>query len=162
MNAALRSVASGAAGAGVLTLVHEVGRRVRSDAPRMDIVGMRALAASLTGAGVAPPDDRRLHRWTLAGDLAANSIYYAAVPAASRGATWARAAALGLAAGLGALLLPRRMGLGDPPHSTGLPNQVMTVAWYVAGALAAAAMADAIRMADRGAGGPAEAGHPRA
>ena len=103
-------------------------------------------------AGVEPPDDRRLHRWTLAGDLAANSLYYAAVPAATRGATWTRAAVLGLAAGLGALLLPRRMGIGDPPHSTGLPNQVMTVAWYVAGALAAAAVAEAMHATASGRG----------
>ena len=125
--------------------MHEVGRRVRPDAPRMDIVGMRALAASFAGARLEPPAEGRLHRMTLMGDLVANSLYYAAVPASTRRATWTRAALLGLAAGAGALMLPRPMGLGDPPHSRGLPNQVMTVAWYVAGALAAALAADAMR-----------------
>jgi uncharacterized membrane protein YhhN len=141
---ALRMMASGVAGAGALTLVHEIGRRVRPDAPRMDVLGMRALAASMAGAGIEPPPERPLHTLTLAGDLLANSVYYAAIPASTRAATWARAAVLGLGAGIGALVLPRRMGLGDAPHSTELPNQVMTVAWYVVGALAAAVIADAL------------------
>jgi hypothetical protein len=136
---------SGAVGAGVLTAVHELGRRIRPDAPRMDIVGMRALARSIAGAGAEPPGAQRLHGLTLAGDLVANSLYYAAVPASSRGATWGRAVILGLAAGIGALVVPRPLGLGDPPRSGELANQVMTVAWYVAGAVAAALAADAMR-----------------
>ena len=74
----------------------------------------------------------------------ANAVYYAAVPARTKQATWARAAALGLSAGIGALMLPRPMGLGDAPHSEQRANQAMTVAWYVAGALAAAAAANLI------------------
>jgi hypothetical protein len=48
---------------------------------------------------------------------------------------------LGLAAGGGALFLPERMGLGVPPKSELLSNQVMTVAWYLVGGLTAAATA---------------------
>ena len=143
--AALRNLVSGAAGAGALTAIHELGRRLRPDAPRMDIVGMRALVQGMLRAGTPPPDFDGLHRLALAGDLAANSLYYSAIPAATRAATWRRAAMLGLAAGAGALALPPRMGLGDPPHSGSRANQVMTVAWYVAGACAAALVANAMR-----------------
>ena len=77
---------------------------------------------------------------TFAGDLVANAAYYSAIPARNGHTTWVRAAALGLAAGLGACYLPRYLGLGDPPNSGQPANQVMTVAWYLAGALATAAV----------------------
>ncbi len=48
---------------------------------------------------------------------------------------------MGLLAGIGALILPQRLGLGAPPKSELFSNQVMTVAWYVIGGLAAAATA---------------------
>jgi hypothetical protein len=49
---------------------------------------------------------------------------------------------MGLLAGIGALVLPQRMGLGDPPHSELLSNKIMTVAWYTLGGLAAACTAN--------------------
>jgi hypothetical protein len=52
---------------------------------------------------------------------------------------WTRAIAMGLGAGACALVLPRRIGLGDAPKSDHIPNQIMTVAWYLVGGLAAAA-----------------------
>jgi hypothetical protein len=139
-----RSVVSGAVGAATLTAVHEAGRRRLSYAPRMDVLGMRALRR-LPAFEHEQPRSSRLRRWALAGDLIANSLYYAAVPAASARTTWGRAAALGLAAGVGALALPPRLGLGDPPDSHRRANQAMTVAWYVAGALATAAAANGMR-----------------
>jgi hypothetical protein len=141
---------SGAVGAVALTALHELARRRLPTAPRMDLVGMRALRR------LAPPlrepnlRTRDLHSVTLAGDLVSNSIYYAGIPASTPSATWTRAAVLGVAAGLGALLLPEPMGLGPPPHSNFRSNQVMTVAWYVAGALATAAAATAMPDGGRG------------
>jgi hypothetical protein len=140
----IRSLMSGAVGAAALTLVHEGARRHLPYAPRMDVLGMRALRR-LPSFEHEHPRSSRLHRWALAGDLVANSLYYAAIPAASRRMTWSRAAVLGLAAGTGALLAPARVGLGDPPGSEYRANRVMTVAWYVAGALAAAAAANGMR-----------------
>lgn len=135
---------SGAIGALALTAVHETGRRRLPYAPRMDVLGMRALRR-LPVFAHERPRSARLQRWALAGDLVANSLYYAAVPAASSASTWARAAALGLAAGVGALALPERMGLGEAPNSQRWANKAMTVAWYVAGALATAAAANGMR-----------------
>lgn len=135
---------SGAIGALALTAVHEMGRRRLPYAPRMDVLGMRALRR-LPAFEHERPRSARLQRWALAGDLIANSLYYAAVPAASAASTWARAAALGVAAGVGALALPERMGLGEAPNSQRVANQAMTVAWYVAGALATAAAANGMR-----------------
>jgi hypothetical protein len=110
----------------------------------MDLVGVRALRRWF-GAGGGRPAGPELLQMALAGDLVANTLYYAAVDAPTEGETWRRAAVLGVAAGVGALVLPQPMGLGHPPHSDRVENQAMTVAWYVMGALAAAVAANAAR-----------------
>lgn len=137
---------SGIAGAAALTAVHQAARMMTDSAPRMDVVGMRAIARGKEAAGsssVADPaagkrENPALYNMALAGDLVFNSAYY------SLATTWPRGAALGLLAGIGALTLPKKMGLGDPPKSDLLSNQVMTVAWYVIGGLAAACTAQCL------------------
>lgn len=130
---------SGAAGALALTAVHQAARAFTDYAPRMDVLGMRALARGANAAGTeAPRTHAGLYGATLAGDLIANSMYY------SLATTYKRGTVLGLLAGLGALVLPERMGLGVPPKSELLSNQVMTVAWYLVGGLAAAATAQCL------------------
>jgi hypothetical protein len=146
MHDSTRRLLSGSIGAAALTAIHQIGRFVRPDvAPRMDVVGMRALARGYRMAGVAPPNEQALYYQTLAGDLVANAAYYSAVPGRSGATTLRRAAMLGLAAGVGAYLLPSRLSLGDPPNSDRVANAVMTVSWYVAGALATAACAEVLR-----------------
>jgi hypothetical protein len=140
----IKRLTSGAVGAVTLTALHELARRRLPTAPRMDLVGMRALRRLAPSLREPNLRSRDLHNLTLAGDLVSNSIYYAGIPARTPTATWTRAAVLGGAAGFGALLLPEPMGLGPPPHSDFRSNQVMTVAWYLAGALAAAAAATAM------------------
>ena len=146
-NAGLRTqdaLLSGMAGAAALTAVHQAARMITDNAPRMDVVGMRAIArgkdavGSSSGPALATAENPALYNMALAGDLVFNSAYY------SLATTWARGAALGLIAGVGALLLPKKMGLGDPPGSDLLSNQVMTVAWYVVGGLAAAWTAECL------------------
>ena len=124
---------AGMVGALAVTAVHQVARRVTLDAPRMDVLGERALTRGAHMAELPVPSRSTLHRAALAGDIVFNSAYY------SLASSWTRGLALGLAAGVGALVLPQRMGLGDAPRSERLSNQVMTVAWYVVGGLAAAA-----------------------
>lgn len=138
------SIVAGAAGATVLTLVHEAGRHSVDDAPRMDVLGMRAMAAMQRRAGIAVDDRDTLRRQTLAADLVANSAYYALVGAGSREGIWARGLALGLLAGVGALVLPRPLGLGAPPSVESRRNQAMTIAYYTLGGLVAAATYDAL------------------
>ncbi len=141
------SMMAGVAGAGALTLAHQVARAVTPDAPRMDVLGMRALRGAYRQLGVGPGSDRTLARQALAGDMVANSAYYALVGVGSRESVWARGLALGLLAGLGAVMLPKPLGLGDPPNAHLPSTQLMTIAWYVLGGLTAAA-AFAARDAD--------------
>jgi hypothetical protein len=129
-----RSMMAGAAGAGALTLVHQAARAMTPYAPRMDVLGKRALER----VGIAARDDEHLEGQALAGDLIANSAYYSLIGAGG-GNAWVKGLALGLAAGVGAVLLPSRIGLGDPPNAGRLDTQLMTIAWYALGGLVAAA-----------------------
>lgn len=134
-----RSFAAGMVGAAALTSVHQLARTVSSDAPRMDVVGSRAIVKTIEATGGAVPSMPALDRMALAGDLLCNAAYYSLIACGGRGQLWTRAVTLGVAAGVGALVLPRYLGLGDPPRSYRPANQIMTVAWYLIGALAAAA-----------------------
>lgn len=130
------SIIAGVAGATALTAVHQLARHRVPNAPRMDVLGKRAIGRVMDRA-VTEPASADLERLSLVGDVIANSLYYALVGTLSRHSAWHRGAALGFAAGAGALLLPERLGLGRPPHSDSAANQVMTVAWYLIGGLAA-------------------------
>ena len=132
------SLAAGVAGAALLTAVHETTRRVTPDAPRMDILGERAIAKLMRGAGKQPPRGKKLHRLALGGDLVSNSLYYAMV--GSGRDAWLRGAGLGLAAGIGAVLLPPVLGLGRAPRGLTPRTKAMTVGYYLLGGLAAAAV----------------------
>jgi hypothetical protein len=90
-----RTLAAGAGGALALNAVHETVRRVRPDAPRMDVLGMRALARILGVMRIRPPRPPQLRRWALAGDLAANSLFYALLLGAHPARPWLRAVAGG-------------------------------------------------------------------
>jgi hypothetical protein len=126
---------SGVAGAVAVTTVHQVARRLTANAPRMDVLGVRALTRGAHMADIPVPGPETMQKAALAGDLVCNSAYYALAT------TWRRGVVLGLAAGIGALVLPQRMGLGEPPKSDRLSNKVMTVAWYLLGGIAAAGTA---------------------
>ena len=137
----MHALASGLIGAAALTAVHETARRFIPQAPRMDLVGMRALGRMSRFAGLEPPERERLYAFTMVGDLVSNAIYYSAVGSGGSRGVWPRAVALGVAAGVGAVVLPEPLGLGKPPHIERVRTRLLTVAWYLTGALVAAAAA---------------------
>lgn len=145
------ALTAGAAGAVALTLVHESVRRVRDDAPRMDVLGERAIAAGLRAAGTEPPPEPQLHQLALGGDLVSNTAYYALVGLGGPDGAVVRGAALGLAAGLGAVYLPGPLGLGERPSRRTPQTAAMTVAWYALGGLVAGAAYRALGARGRGA-----------
>lgn len=136
------TIAGGLAGACTLTLIHETVRRFYPDAPRMDVLGMRAIAKGMRQAGETPPADETLHKWALAGDVLSNAVYYSL--AGSGKHAWLRGASLGLVAGLGAVYLPGPLGLGEAPSRRTMQTQALTVAFYTIGGLVAAATSRAL------------------
>jgi hypothetical protein len=139
----LTAGAAGLAGAGAVTLIHETMRRLDPDAPRMDVLGMRAISKILRSAGTEPPAEDKLFGLTLAGDILSNSLYYSLTGSGKN--AWLRGTLLGLAAGVGGVVLPGPLGLGTAPSNRTTKTKVMTVTWYLLGGLAAAAVAKATK-----------------
>jgi hypothetical protein len=135
----VRRLAAGLVGAVVLNLAHEVGRRVRKDAPRVDKVGERALTSMIRATGGRAPRGRTLRRWTLAGDIVANAVYYATSIPGGSSRPFRRALVSGALAGVGAVRLPPRLGLGRVPRTRRRSGRLMAIAWYTLGGLATAA-----------------------
>jgi hypothetical protein len=138
----LKALGSGLVGAFALTLVHETARRYIDDAPRMDVVGLRAIARTMQAAGADPPVP--LHEAALVGDLVTNSLYYGLVGLGGRENAVRNGALLGLAAGLGAVFLPEPLGLGRQPAKNSTETNLLTVAFYLLGGLAAGAAYQAL------------------
>lgn len=133
-----RAIASGLIGACALTLIHQSARQITSDAPRMDVLGMRAIRQSLTHLDLPAPTGTTLYRTTLAGDLVSNALYYSLVGAGQpAGAVW-RGALLGGLAGIGSVVLPGPLGLGQAPTARTNATATMAVAWYTIGGVVAA------------------------
>ena len=132
---------AGLAGACTVTLIHETMRRLDPAAPRLDVLGMRAIAKMMRAADTTPPEEDTLFGMTLAGDIVSNAAYYSLTGSGKN--AWLRGGLLGLAAGVGGVVLPGPLGLGTAPSNRTTKTQVMTVAWYLLGGLAAAAVASA-------------------
>ena len=136
----IQALGSGLIGAISLTLLHEITRRVVPEAPRMDLLGMRALSKSMRKLNVDPPTGKELFNLTMAGDLASNALYYSLIGLGGRGQqAWLSGAVLGLAAGVGAVVLPSAMGLGSGPSRRTPATALLTILLYLEGGMTAAA-----------------------
>jgi hypothetical protein len=135
----VRSLASGAVGAGVLTIIHEVVRRLDPHAPHVHVLGMRGIARLFSAAKEVPPDRQSLFDLAMVGDLVSNSLYYSLGATGPQRQRLLRGGLLGLLAGLGAVFLPGPLGLGEEPVRRSMATEVMTVAWYLIGGLVAGA-----------------------
>ena len=139
MSAYPKSLLSGLAGAVAVTLLNESVRRVYGKAPRLEKLGMDAAGKSLDAAGLDTPPKEALYWGTMAADIASNTLYYSLIniAAARKGGKWALGAGLGLAAGIGAVMLPAPMHLDASTTNRSPKTKALTVAWYLTGALIA-------------------------
>ena len=136
----LQSLGSGLVGSCVLTALHETVRQFSDEAPRADILGMRAIKKIMRKADAEPPADDELHDWALGGDIVSNTLYYSLIGLVKPDNALLAGAALGLAAGVGAVELPGPMGLGTAPSSRTPATTAMTIGWYLVGGLTTAAV----------------------
>jgi hypothetical protein len=134
----VKAILGGFVGACALSLLNESARKFIDDAPRLDILGKRAIALPLMKAGQTPPRDSELFWISMAGDIALNTLYFSLASLGDEEKIFQNAALLGLAAGVGTVILPKHLGLGAEPSGRTGQTQLMTVAWYLAGGLAAA------------------------
>jgi hypothetical protein len=136
----IAALGGGIAGAAAVTLIHESIKKIVPEAPRMDLLGMNAISKALNKAGLKTPSDTKLFVIAMTGDLIANSLYYSLAGVGKEKNIWLRSAALGLAAGIGAVTLPGPLGLEERHSTRTTATKIMTVGLYVAGALVATAV----------------------
>lgn len=135
----VKSTIGGLAGACTLTLLNESVKKLDKDAPRMDLLGMNAVARLVKGNNILAQTAGKLFPVALAGDLVSNSLYYSMADSGDRKSTLIRGALLGLGAGLGAVILPKSLGLNEEATTRTMKTKILTVTWYVIGGLVAAA-----------------------
>lgn len=142
----MTALGSGLAGALALTAVHETARQQISTAPRMDMLGMQAIENGFRTVHAQPPQGTALYELAMVGDFVSNALYYSMVAAGKPEGALVRGAMLGLTAGLGAVVLPKPLGLQPQLNRTNATH-AMTIGWYLLGGLAAGA---AYQMLSRG------------
>jgi hypothetical protein len=134
----LYALEGGVAGAAALTLIHETVKKAVPNAPRIDLLGMNALSKGLKVIGAKTPAERKLYGLALTGDLLSNTVFYSFAGIGKKENALLRGSMLGLAAGLGAVLLPKPMGLNENATNKTIQTKIITVGLYVVGGLVAA------------------------
>jgi hypothetical protein len=137
-----KSLLSGLLGAAAVTMLNEGVRRVYHKAPRLEKLGMDAAEKTLDAVGAHKPSEKGLYWGTMAADIVSNALYYSIISLASRQAKarWVLGAGVGLAAGLGAVMLPEPLNLDASTTNRTPKTRALTIAWYLGGALVTTAI----------------------
>jgi hypothetical protein len=130
------STIGGLAGAVALTLLNETVKKISPSTPRPDLLGENAVAKLMKGNGFVPQVVQQY--FPLVGDLVSNSLFYGMARGNNSSNTLARGAMLGLAAGIGAVILPKEIGLQSRHTEKTTETKLMTIGWYLLGGLVAA------------------------
>jgi len=142
MNA--KNFLAGLGGAIVLNLLHESLKKKAIDTPRIDLFGEEALQKTLGFFGTKIENKDTLYKATLAGDLISNATYYSMIGNSTEN-VWGKAISLGLVAGIGAIVVPKEIGLDEKPVAKNTQVKALTVGYYLVGALATAAILTALK-----------------
>ncbi len=139
------SIIGGIAGAVALNILHQTVKQFDHNAPRVDLVGEEALSKGLKKIGVEPPVENTLFVATLTADIISNAAYFSLTGLTKKKYQPYMGAAIGIAAGVGALLLTKPMGLNDAPVTRTTETKILTVAWYTLGGIIAGSVMKALR-----------------
>jgi hypothetical protein len=138
-NKYVAAVAGGAVGAITLAILHQIVKRITPSAPRLDNLAKQGLRKTIRAAGAGQPEDGKLYWGSLAGDLAANTGYYAVALAFGPGPAKWLGPVLGAGAGVGSVILPGPLGLDASETSRTEMTKALAIALYFAGGVAASA-----------------------
>ncbi|HWV72806.1 MAG TPA: STAS/SEC14 domain-containing protein [Pseudosphingobacterium sp.] len=130
---------AGFAGALALNILHEALKRKLNNAPRIDQLGKEVIAKSATKIGSSKPSEKTLYAASFASDLVSNSLFYSLIPSDDKKVLWAKSVIYGLGAGIGAVILPKKMGLNEQHVARTNETKGLTIAYYLFGALITAA-----------------------
>jgi hypothetical protein len=141
----LKNLIAGLAGAVALNILHETLKKESNDVPRIDLLGEDAIQKTLKYFGGHIDNKETLYNATLAGDIVSNTLYYSIIGAGQAKYLWPKAIFVGLSAGIGAVKLPKPMGLDDTPVTKTDEVKVLTVGYYLFGALVTAGVVNLLK-----------------
>lgn len=146
-----KSLLSGLVGAAVVTTLNEGVRRITRNAPQLQELGMDAATQTLRKMNAPVPDKKPLFWTTLVADLITNALYYSVINLAGskKSTKWAMGTGMGLAAGIGAVLLPKPLSLDASTTNKTTKTKAMTIGWYLAGALVTTAIVSMLSDSDK-------------
>jgi len=133
----IKNMTAGLIGSVALNILHEVVRKNVRNAPQINLLGEEVVNKTLSQVGAPIVDEDALHQVTLEADLIANATYYSMIGGNGK-YIWPKAVALGLSAGIGAIQLPEPLGLDSTPVTRTTQTKVLTVGYYLFGALVTA------------------------
>lgn len=134
---AIYALEGGLAGAAALTLIHETIKKALPGAPRLDLLGIQAVSKGIKALNANQPGDRKLYGMAIAADLISNALYYSLSGIGGSKGAITKGAALGLGAGLSAVLLPDKIGLSEHHTNRRIETRILTVGLYVLGGIVA-------------------------
>ncbi len=134
------ALSGGLAGTFAGALLHESLKKITTDAPRMELLDMEALSKVLETINVKVPEHNTLLKWTMAAEIVSHIVYYSFVGTGNKKGAWMRGAALGVAAGITAVVLPEPLGLHGAPVNRRPQTQAMTIGLYFIAGIAASAV----------------------
>jgi hypothetical protein len=141
----IRNLLAGAAGATALNVLHESLKKKSPDMPRVDLLGEDALQKALNYFGGSIDSKANLYKATLAGDVVGNTLYYSLIGTGNQKYLWPKAILMGLSAGIGAVTLPEPLGLDPEPVAKNNQVKVLTVVYYLLGAVVTGLVLNAMR-----------------
>ena len=133
----ITALKAGAVGAIALNVLHESVRQFVPTAPRVDILGRRLIARGIRSTGHSVPNEDKLYLLAMAGDVVSNALYYSLVGTGSPHAALTRGLWLGVGAGIGAVTLPKYLGLPEEKVKGPASTTLMTIGWYTLGGVVA-------------------------
>jgi hypothetical protein len=129
---------SGLVGAASVAVLNYLAGRLLPSAPRLDILGLQLATTAFNKLGIRPPTGLPAKAVALLGSLASNSIFYGLVGLGRPNTAWIRGGALGLAMGLGVLMLPAAFGVGKRETGRTPTAKAGALVWYILGGILAA------------------------
>jgi hypothetical protein len=131
----IKNLTAGLLGSLALNILHETLRKNETNVPKINLLGEEALNKTLVSTGHAPITDKEeLYKATLKADLISNAVYYSLIGGKAK-YIWPKAVFFGLTAGIGALKLPKPLGLDPEPVAATDQMKALTVGYYLFGAL---------------------------
>ena len=141
----LKNLIAGLAGATALNILHETLKKQNPNRPRIDLLGENALQKTFGYFGAQIDGGDNLYKATLASDIVSNSLYYSLIGSNNAKYIWPKVVFMGLSAGIGAITLPEPLGLDETPVAKNDEVKLLTVAYYLFGAIVTGTVLELMR-----------------